>query len=731
MPEDISKDQRAFLEREEQRYSPQSRAAAFRRGRRMYPPRVAMTGSAGTPINLVSSLNPVVIGNSVTFTATLPQGTTGTIQFFDSSTQIGTTQTLTGSPPQASVSTSALIMGPHIITARYSGDATHPASTSSTLLQQVSGNPTTITLGTPSPASPQTFGTAITFPATVTGGGTGTVTFFADGAQIGTPQTISAGTATLSGFTGLSVGTHSITARYDGDATHAQSTSPAISYTINQATTSTALTAVPNPVNPNSSVTFTATVTPSAATGTVTFTNNTAVASLLEGTPGDILLDGTDQLTDELPTGLAGDLGTVMLSGGVATLTVPAGFPAGSYSITASYNGSTNYASSMSAPLTLTVEVVTLAYYSTPRGLYYPTLEFPGSNSNANVLDIAGEQMAYIGRVYIDGRPAGTKTLSAAGGGSIGFPLGAITFTDPGTTVQIGLQNVSTTAGLVAQPTESFDVSRTLTGGGGGLTASAWNTISMTGGSGTKAVAHGDTIAVVISMTARGGTDTIATQAGNIFLGTQAGFPTTNAKVSGVWQTAMANGAVRVPVTLITFDDGTLAVLDGAVPAASVTQDVYSTSTPPNERGLQFQLPWSCKIDAVWINVACGAATADFNIKLYDVSTPATPAPVTGFTTMNMLAEQTSVANTANFSVWPLPSEVQLNRGTDYVLSVENTTAVSVRVAMANFPDANVRKFVPGGTTLFKATRNGGTGTFTTTDTTIALMGVRISQLQS
>lgn len=90
------------------------------------------------------------------------------------------------------------------------------------------------------------------------------------------------------------------------------------------ASTSTTVSSSKNPTNVGESVTFTASVTPSAATGTVTF------------------FDGTTSL------------GTAQLSGGMATLPTTA-LAAGSHSISASYSGDATYSGSTSTAITQTV----------------------------------------------------------------------------------------------------------------------------------------------------------------------------------------------------------------------------------------------------------------------------------------------------------------------------------------------------------------------------------------
>ena len=88
--------------------------------------------------SLTSSVNPSLLGASVTFTATVtgPGGTpTGSVTFYDGASPLGSNALASGT---ATLSTSALTAGSHSISAVYSGDANYATSTSSTLSQAVS-----------------------------------------------------------------------------------------------------------------------------------------------------------------------------------------------------------------------------------------------------------------------------------------------------------------------------------------------------------------------------------------------------------------------------------------------------------------------------------------------------------------------------------------------------------------------------------------------------------------
>lgn len=347
----------------------------------------------------------------------------------------------------------------------------------------------------------------------------------------------------------------------------------------------------------------------------------------------------------------------------------------------------------------------------------------PVQGGNA-VMDATGEQVAFIGHCYIDGRAA-SKTISAAGGGSISFRVNSLTFANGGTTLDVGIQDISTSSGPVARPDGTFDVKKTLTGGGGGLSANSWNTISMTSGSGSKTISHGDLIAVMFDMTARAGADSvqIGTTYG-IYPSNYATRPTVMTNLGG-WASLGASG---VPNCLITFDDGTLGILDGTLlsDGAGITSEDYSDSTNPDERGVVFQVPWDCKIDAYYVrmNQQSGAA-ADCTLKLY--SAPTTAASAVANSTITILGEQLDASFQESTAIYTLPAAISLSKNTDYCLALKADSTGTIGLYYYVQSSATHRAFLPGGTTMAKATRNNGAGNFSTTTTTQYMMGVRIS----
>jgi len=283
-----------------------------------------VVNKVATTTGLISSANPVVMGQSVTFTATVSGGNSpsGTVTFMDGATTMGT-GALSGGV--ATYSTNALSVASHNITAVYGGDTNNATSTSTAVVQVV--NPVASSISLSSSVNPAAYGQGLTLTATVTGNAPGGTVTFMDGAATLGAATLSNGAATFTTST-LSVASHSLTAVYGGDVNNAGSTSAALAQVVNQASSTITLSSSANPSIFGQSITLTASVTGNAPSGTVTF------------------MDG------------ATTLGTGTLSAGVATFSTST-LGVASHSITAVYSGDVNNAVSTSSALTQGVNAVT------------------------------------------------------------------------------------------------------------------------------------------------------------------------------------------------------------------------------------------------------------------------------------------------------------------------------------------------------------------------------------
>jgi hypothetical protein len=256
---------------------------------------------------------------------------TGTVQFLDATTQIGTGTLAAGI---ATFATSSLNAGTHSITAKYLGDLNSGPGVSPPIVQTVTQTSTTTTLAaTPNPG---TAGKAVTLTATVklsagTGAVTGTVTFTDGATTLGTAKLAADGTASLAKI--LAPGSHSIVATYGGDTNDAGSSSSPLAVTVNLATTGVAITSSGSPATVLSSVTFTAVVTGNGPTptGTVVFSIDGAAANTAT-------LDGTGKAS----------FSSTSLS-------------VGTHTITAAYSGDTDDTASTSSQLTEVVKPIATA----------------------------------------------------------------------------------------------------------------------------------------------------------------------------------------------------------------------------------------------------------------------------------------------------------------------------------------------------------------------------------
>ncbi len=251
-----------------------------------------VVNQAVSTATLSSSANPSTFGASITLTATVTgQTPSGSVTFMDGATALGSGTLANG---VATLSVSSLSVASHSITVVYAGDTNNASSTSAALTQVV--NPATSATTLASSLNPSTYGQSVTWTASVTGKTpSGTVTFKDGGAVLGTGTLAGTGntrTATITSSNRV-VGSHSMTAVYEGDGNNISSTSAALSQTVNKVTASVSgLVITPNPVTIGQNITFTASVTGVNPTGTVRFGdfyawlyyNTTMASATLTGT---------------------------------------------------------------------------------------------------------------------------------------------------------------------------------------------------------------------------------------------------------------------------------------------------------------------------------------------------------------------------------------------------------------------------------------------------------------
>jgi Bacterial Ig-like domain (group 3) len=334
-----------------------------------------------TSTTVTSSVNPSVFGQSVQYRASIAGGPVagGSVTFRDGGVNVSGCVAVLMTAGAASCTASPTV-GAHAITAVYSGDASHAASTSAGVTQTVNADPTSTTIT--STAAPSVFGQSVTLTATVTangpGAGTpgGTVAFKDGGASIGgcTNVAMAAGVATCT-TTMLMVAAHPTTAVYNGSATFTKSTSAVFTQTVTRGATATVVTSATNPSLTGQVMVLTATMgatapAAGAPSGTVTF------------------LDAG---------GTIAGCGARAIAVGTATCTTSLG-TAGPHAITAVYSGDTRFLTSTSAALTQVVN----------RGA---TSSVVTSSVNPSV---SGQGLTYTAAVTASAPASGTPTGTAA-----------------------------------------------------------------------------------------------------------------------------------------------------------------------------------------------------------------------------------------------------------------------------------------------------------------------------
>ncbi len=217
-----------------------------------------------TPTVTVGTSGPSIFGQTVTITASVPNGPTGTITIKSVGVTLGS-GTITSSNGTVTVTTTTLPVGSDLITATYGGDVANN-SASGTVTQTVTKAAPAETLA--SSLNPSTFGQSVTFTATLPTDVTGTVTFANGTTSLGTSP-VTNGVATLTTAV-LPAGSDLIKATYNGDTNNSTATA-SLTQTVNKTTPAITVT-TSGPSTAGSPVTITTTL-PVGTTGTVTFTS--------------------------------------------------------------------------------------------------------------------------------------------------------------------------------------------------------------------------------------------------------------------------------------------------------------------------------------------------------------------------------------------------------------------------------------------------------------------------
>ena len=237
------------------------------------------------------------------------------------------------------------------------GDGTNNGSPTPITISYDGGGNANVALTLISSTNPSVVGRNVTFTASIGGGNApGGNVSFNDGSTVLCANVVLVSGSAACATTALSVGTHSITAIYSGDANNAGTTSAPLPQVVNLAPAAVTLNLAPNPATVNQNVTASVQIgglVPDGSAGPVNIATagnaNPGVAGNAYAAAFSIPVSGGGQSCTAALTavGTGNYSGSCMLS-----------FPApGSYAITANYAGSSTNAPS-SASQNLTVNAV-------------------------------------------------------------------------------------------------------------------------------------------------------------------------------------------------------------------------------------------------------------------------------------------------------------------------------------------------------------------------------------
>lgn len=240
-------------------------------------------------------------------------------------------------------------------------------------------------------------------------------------------------------------------------------------------------------------------------------------------------------------------------------------------------------------------------------------LEFVDASAGASLIQSAAANAAaiFIGRmVTSDG---GTHTIDTTGSSSIGWQTGSVTFANAGSTGVVGIAPLDTSTGPPPRASNTagvinFDVKASFTGGGGGITANAWQTSVPT--SGSKTIADGDLVAIAFQLTARGGSDLVQVaymQPPSVLLRPAA------VQYNGSTFSAQTG----MPNFFITFSDGAYGWIETSDIFSSLNTRAWNNTSGTREYGQLYQLPFPVSVVGIYGLISPASNSADLDVILY------------------------------------------------------------------------------------------------------------------
>ena len=244
---------------------------------------------------------------------------------------------------------------------------------------------------------------------------------------------------------------------------------------------------------------------------------------------------------------------------------------------------------------------------------------------------------------------------------------------DAGTTIRVGLQDLD----VSGDPDETFDVYTDLIGATDTITASATRTDVMSVG--TKTITHGDYVAIVMRMHARGGSDVVrVAYAYGLHADATMNMGLVGNLLGGSWASIVSSIA-----SYINFDDGTQGFISGLPVTTGGGTVTYNVNTVVrDELGMFFRPPFACKTGGVALYNAYSAGST-FELCLYQNPLSATPTLLEAAPVDTALL----LSNGNNLAI-PFVTEHELLPANTYALTVRPTNTTDSVVAYYDMPTA-------------------------------------------
>ena len=504
---------------------PQAVVATYS-GDSTYPPATSSSLSLAvsrgtTSLGLSATPNPAYPATTVTVTATLSPGwslsaPTGTVAFTEGAAPIIGCSAVTLTGLSATCTISGMVVGSHTLQAIYSGDGNYAGSTSPTYTATINPCPTStvIQIAPTTSAYGQSTALSALVLSLVPGADlpTGTVTFQDGGTPIAgcTAAALYPSGLVICVASGLTVGSHTLTAVYSGDSTFAASTSSGASATVSKSPTALSVVGTPSSSLVGQAVTFTAAVAGSwpgsaAPTGSVTFTSGATTlcaGAVLSGgaasCTGTSLGVGSDTVTatyigDARFNGSSGGAVQVVSKGSTATsvsgvpllslfgqavtltatvvaVSPAAGTPAGTVAFTEGARTLCAAAALSRGSATCTVASLSVGTHAITAA-YSADASFDASSSTWSQVVERGASSTTVGSApdpSVFGQAVTLSAIVAASGAASATPTGTVSFTADGTVLcaaAVG-SGVAATCTAASLPVGSHAIGATYSGDG-------------------------------------------------------------------------------------------------------------------------------------------------------------------------------------------------------------------------------------------------------------------------